>query len=61
MTYQANHQQLLSGSEKFHLSIGVKSLKESKEFYCDVVGADIIYEGDYINNKHRFLWNSDNT
>ena len=34
---------------KFHLAIGVKSLKESKEFYRDVVGADITYEGDYIN------------
>jgi len=53
MTSLANRQQLLSGSkkltEKFHLSIGVKSLKESKEFYRDVIGADITYEGDYIN------------
>lgn len=36
-------------TEKFHLSIGVKSLEESKEFYRDVVGADITYDGDYIN------------
>ena len=36
-------------TEKFHLSIGVKSLIESKEFYRDVVGADITYEGDYID------------
>ncbi len=36
-------------TEKFHLSIGVKSLKETKEFYRDVMGADITYEGDYIN------------
>ncbi len=53
MIFQANHLPRLSGSkkltEKFHLSIGVKSLKESKEFYRDVIGADITYEGDYIN------------
>ena len=53
MTSVQNRRQRLSGNknltEKFHLSIGVKSLKESKEFYRDVVGADITYEGDYIN------------
>ena len=36
-------------TEKFHLSIGVKSLKESTEFYRDVFGIDVTYEGDYIN------------
>ena len=48
-----NHQEQLSGSnkltEKFHLSIAFKSLKESKKFYRDLVAADITYEGDYIN------------
>ena len=34
---------------QFHLSIGVKSLEASKKFYCDVLGAEITYEGDYIN------------
>ena len=34
---------------QFHLSIDVKSLEASKKFYCDVLGSEITFEGDYIN------------
>lgn len=34
---------------QFHLSIGVKDLDASKEFYRDVLGAEITHEGEYIN------------
>ena len=53
MTSHQNHPVRLSGSnqltEKFHLSIGVKSLTEAVEFYRDVLGAELTFEGDYTN------------
>lgn len=38
---------ILNGN--FHLSVGMKSLGASKKFYRDVLGAEIMYEGDYKN------------
>ena len=53
MTSHQSHPVRLSGNnqltEKFHLSIGVKSLTEAVEFYLDVLGAELIFEGDYTN------------
>ena len=44
---------LLSGNnqltEKFHLSIGVKSLTEAVKFYRDVLDAELTFDGDYTN------------
>jgi extradiol dioxygenase family protein len=38
-------------SDSFHLSIGVKSLRESVEFFTDVLGATLVHEdaGGYVN------------
>ena len=33
----------------FHVSIGVRSLEKSKQFYRYAVRAEITYEGDYLN------------
>ena len=53
MTSHQSHPVRLSGNnqltEKFHLSIGVKSLTEAVEFYRDVLGAELTFEGDYTN------------
>ena len=53
MTSHQSHPVRLSGNnqltEKFHLSIGVKSLTEAVEFYLDVLGAELTFEGDYTN------------
>ena len=34
---------------QFHLSIGVKSLTETLDFYCQVLNAKVTYRGDYAN------------
>ena len=36
-------------TKQFHLSIGVRSLKDTADFYRDVLGAEITHEGEYTN------------
>ena len=38
----------LNDSNRFHLAIAVKSIKESKEFYCDLMGC---VAGDYEEGR----------
>ena len=38
----------LNDSNRFHLAIAVKSIEESKEFYCDLMGC---VAGDYEEGR----------
>ena len=38
----------LNNSNRFHLAIAVKSIEESKEFYCDLMGC---VAGDYEEGR----------